>query len=244
MRGVKILLIIVAFFVLMEGHSQPSRKSAYSRSRHGFKSPKINRKKAQTICPVFETSQFPYHALGFKLGDPFALTYKYYPTKKIAFVADVGKPSSGLYNRYYREKFTEQNNAFADTLTGNARVTYSFHRVTFDWVGELKLLYSFDVRQIFPGLQAYIGAGWEWKRSKVRYEYFYNEDPMLGDLNNEFRSVSLRRSTMGPQGVCGIEYANFNLPFSAFMEIEYFIDIQSDPGWRRVEGGVGIRYVF
>ena len=42
----------------------------------------------------------------------------------------------------------------------------------------------------------------------------------------------------------GIEYAYFNIPISAFMELEYFTDIQADPGWSRFEGGVGLRYVF
>jgi hypothetical protein len=244
MRAIRILLVMFAICFFVEAYSQSSRKTNHSRSRLGYKTPKVKRKKAQTICPVFETSQFPYHALGFKLGDPFALTYKYYPNKKIAFVADLGKPSSGLYNRYYIEKFIEGQNASDDTLSGNAMVTYTFHRVTFDLIGELKLLYNFDVRQIFPGLQAYVGAGWQWRRSNIKYEYFYNENPQLGDLNNDFRSITLGRSTMGPQGVFGIEYANFQLPFSAFMEIEYFIDLQSDPGWRRVEGGVGIRSIF
>jgi hypothetical protein len=28
------------------------------------------------------------------------------------------------------------------------------------------------------------------------------------------------------------------------MEVEFFTDVQADPGWRRFEGGVGLRYVF
>ena len=42
----------------------------------------------------------------------------------------------------------------------------------------------------------------------------------------------------------GIEYAYFSLPVSAFMELEYFTDMQTDPGYARIEGGVGLRYIF
>jgi hypothetical protein len=49
---------------------------------------------------------------------------------------------------------------------------------------------------------------------------------------------------MGPQVAVGIEYSYFSIPISAFMELEYFTDIQADPGWTRLEGGVGLRYVF
>jgi hypothetical protein len=49
---------------------------------------------------------------------------------------------------------------------------------------------------------------------------------------------------MGPQVIIGIEYAYFQIPISAFMELEYFMDVQADPGWQRFEGGVGLRYIF
>ena len=49
---------------------------------------------------------------------------------------------------------------------------------------------------------------------------------------------------MGPHLVAGIEYAYFQLPISAFLEVEYFTDILADPGWKRFEGGVGLRYIF
>ena len=64
--------------------------------------------KAKTVCPIFENSKYPYHGIGVKLGDPFAITYKYYASKKFSIVADLGKASSGLYNRYFAEKFYEE----------------------------------------------------------------------------------------------------------------------------------------
>ena len=63
-------------------------------------------------------------------------------------------------------------------------------------------------------------------------------------MEDPFASLTRTRSTMGPEVVLGVEYAYFNIPVSAFMEVEYFVDVQADPGWHRFQGGVGLRYVF
>ena len=122
MRFQKFILLTILCFVLTE-HCVAQRsngKNAYSKSRLGLRTPKVKGYKAKIVCPIFEKSQYPYHGLGFKLGDPFALTYKYYPNEHFSFGVDFGKASSGLYNRYYREKFQEYGNQFADTLSDNA----------------------------------------------------------------------------------------------------------------------------
>jgi hypothetical protein len=227
--------------------AQTSRrsKSRYTRSRHNYRAPIVRGAKAKTICPVFESSKYPYHGLGFKLGDPFAITYKYYPSKKFSFAADFGKASSGLYNRYFREKFEGYAGSQKDTLSDNTSITYSSHLVKSDLVGELKLLYHIDASKVSPGLQIYVGGGWQWKSTSIKYGYFYNKrTPNGGELVNDFRTTNRQRVTMGPEAVLGIEYAYFQIPISAFMELEYFTDIQADPGWQRFQGGVGLRYIF
>lgn len=223
----------------------PKRTKPYSHSKMEFKPLKVRGRKARIVCPVFDKSEYPYHGIGFKLGDPFALTYKFYPNKKFSFAIDFGKASSGLYNRYFREKFEAYAAEGADTLSDNSSLSYSFHRLKTDFITEAKLLYHLPADKISPGLQVYLGGGWEWKNSNIQYDYFYNQTtPNGGELVNEFRIISRRRFTMGPQLVAGIEYAYFQLPISAFLEVEYFTDILADPGWRRFEGGVGLRYIF
>ena len=196
--------------------------------------------KAKTLCPVFENSRYPYQGIGIKLGDPFAITYKYYFSQKFAVAADIGKASSGLYNRYFREQF--DNYVVTDTFsTSDASIEYYTHKVLADLIGEIKLLYQLDASKISPGLQVYIGAGWEWKNTKLQYDYTYKENASEPDRFGRFERT---RFTMGPQAVIGIEYAYFKIPISAFMELEYFSDVLADPGWSRVEGGVGLRYIF
>jgi hypothetical protein len=214
-------------------------KSMYTRERYNSAA-RFKGAKAKTLCPVFENSRYPYQGIGIKLGDPFAITYKYYFNDKFAVAADIGKASSGLYNRYFREKFDEY--VVTDTFsTSDAAIEYYTHKVIADLIGEVKLLYSFDASKIATGLQVYIGAGWEWKNTKLEYDYTYRESASDPDKFGRFQRT---RFTMGPQAVIGIEYAYFKIPISAFMELEYFSDVLADPGWSRVEGGVGLRYIF
>jgi hypothetical protein len=238
-----VILLAIGLFIAEFGYAQRSnvRKSHYSRAH---RSPKVKGHKAKIVCPIFENSEYPYHGIGFKFGDPFALTYKYYPNENFSVAIDFGKASSGLYNRYFREKFALYA-AEADTLSDNSSLSYSSHQVKTDLIWEFKVLYHLEADKISPGLQVYIGGGWEWKNTQLKYGYFYNRTtPNGGELINEFRIFPRKRFTMGPQFVLGIEYAYFQIPISAFMEIEYFTDIQADPGWQRFEGGVGLRYVF
>lgn len=238
-----IIVLLVGLFITEYGYAQRSniRKSHFSKSHRG---PNVRGHKAKIVCPIFESSEYPYHGIGFKFGDPFALTYKFYSNKNLAFAIDFGKASSGLYNRYLREKFPLYVSQ-SDTLSDNSSLSYSSHQIQSDLIWEFKVLYHFKAEKISPGLQAYVGAGWEWKNTRLKYGYFYNRTtPNGGELINQFRVFPTQRFTMGPQLVAGIEYAYFQIPLSAFMEIEYFTDIQADPGWQRFEGGVGLRYVF
>ncbi len=224
--------------------SPNSGKSHYTRRYYNYRAPMVRGSKARLVCPEFTHSEYPYHGIGFKLGDPFGFTYKYYANKRFAVVIDFGKPSSALYSRYFREKFPSYQTG-SDTLSANASLAYSTHRVMSDMVGEVKFLYSVTADKITKGLKGYIGAGWEWKKTALRYHYFYNlTTPNGGDLLNEPGMFNRTRIAMGPEVVLGIEYAYFELPVSAFMEVELFTDLQADPGWRRFEGGVGLRYTF
>jgi hypothetical protein len=245
LKFIAVLSTCLFIIELAAAQRSNSGKSQYTRSHYNYRAPIVRGAKAKTICPIFASSKYPYHGIGFKLGDPFALTYKYYPSKRVSVAVDFGKASSGLYNRYFREKFDEYASKGNDTLSDNSSLSYSSHRVKSDLIGEFKVLYHIEASKISPGLQVYIGGGWEWKNTKLQYNYFYNRrTPSGGELINDFRTYDQQRFTMGPQVMMGIEYAYFQLPISAFMEVEYFTDVQADPGWHRFEGGVGLRYIF
>jgi hypothetical protein len=242
------LLLLIMLNLSVLAQKKPSvhnhGKSTYTRERFNYNATRVKGSKAKIVCPVFENSKYPYHGLGLKLGDPFAATYKFYPNKNYSFAVDFGKAASGLYNRYFREKFNSYQNL--DSLSENASLTYLSHKVKSDFIGEVKFLYHLDAKKISAGLQVYAGLGWEWKNSKVQYDYVYEREPSISDPEPENTPGRFVRSrfTHGPQAVIGIEYSYFQLPISAFMELEYFADVHADPGWRRTEGGVGLRYIF
>jgi hypothetical protein len=241
MRVAKNLIFFGLILLAADLYAQRSNnsKSNVTRSRHNHNAPRVRGVKAKIICPIFENSKYPYQGIGVKLGDPFAITYKFYTSEKFGVAIDFGKTASGLYNHYFRGKFTQY--AASDTFSSNeASLQYLSHKVKSDLVGEVKFLYHINAKKISPGLQAYLGAGWEWKNTRLQYDYLYDN----GLSENEFGRFKRNRLTMGPQLVIGIEYAYFQIPVCAFIEMEYFTDIQADPGWQRFEGGIGLRYIF
>lgn len=241
MQMSRVLLVTLICVVAAECvHAQRSR---VTRSQLRYSAPKVRGHKAKIVCPTFEKSAYPYHGVGFKFGDPFAFTYKYYPNKRFSFAMDVGKAASGLYSTYFREKFAGY--IVSDTFpSGEPTLTYQSHRARTDLVGELKAMYHLDGNQNSDGLRLYAGAGWEWKYTKLVYDYEESDHNFNEGGGPPFGSFTRNRMTMGPQLVLGIEYADFGIPVSAFMEAEYFIDVKADPGWQRFEGGVGLRYIF
>src|SRR5688572_24548802 len=143
-------LILLAFLILsgisvfgQKPRTHNGGKSTYTRERYNVNATRVRGHKAKIVCPIFESSKFPYHGIGIKLGDPFAVTYKFYPDKNWGIAIDAGKASSGLYNRYYIQKFEEYAES-GDTIS------YLSHRVNGDFVGEIKLLYHFDATKISP----------------------------------------------------------------------------------------------
>lgn len=230
-----ILIFISACCLTQVAFAQPKKNPRNSLSRS-----KSRPNKASIICPIFDEKRYPYQGIGLKLGDPVALTYKFYASKSLAFSVDVGKTASGLYNEYYRNSFADY---MPDTLTENESIQYLSHKVTSNIFLEGKFLYQWDAETISKGLQVYAGIGWQWRSANIEYDYLY-DDVSPGGSGVKTDKIIENRFTYGPVGVLGFEYAYFSIPISAFIEIEWFSDVGLDPGYNRFQGGVGLRYVF
>lgn len=235
------ILAICLLMLAQAGWSQKAKRTRKSHApEHYDKSiTRMSKGRTKILCPLFGNGK-SLHALGVKMGDPFAITYKYYLGERLGIVVDLGKASSGLYNRYYREAFPDF--LVTDTLQDEAQLTYLTHRVKSDWIAELKFLWHIDVKKITPGLKVYLGVGPEIKGTQLEYQYLYENNG--NGSGNPVGRFTRRRVTFGPQATAGIEYAHSQVPLSAFMELEFFNDVFADPGWRRFEGGVGLRYIF
>jgi len=228
------LFLVALLFLVFSTCVGQVRKSPRS---SGYRVPNVSRAKARIMCPIFENNQYPYQGIGVKLGDPFAITYKFYPNKHWALALDAGKAASGLYNRYYRDLFTS---FLPDSLEGAETIRYLTHKATRDLFIEAKFLYQWNADKISEGLQFYVGAGWQWRSTTLEYDYLYENGP----FDSQFNKFTERRSTYGPVVLTGIEYAYFSIPISAFIEVEWFTDVLLDPGYQRFQGGIGLRYVF
>jgi len=238
MRLSKYNLILV--FLFIGAGNALGQAGNKSRKSSGFSVPRVFGNKARIICPIFKESRYPYQGIGIKLGDPFALTYKFYASKHFAFAADVGKAASGLYNRYYRDKFVTY---LPDTLKKDQSITYLTHKAVSDLFIETKFLYQWDADKISKGLQFYAGLGWQWRNTELQYDYNFNDRKFNQD-DGKFGKLNKTRFTYGPVAVIGFEYSYFSLPVSAFIEIQGFTDALLDPGYTRFQGGIGLRYVF
>lgn len=229
---VSLLMIFVAIHCseaqtsIYKGKKLPTKRSSYNAIR-------IPKSKRGGICPIFDDSGYPYTGIGIKLGDPFALTAKFYFNKHFAIAADFGKSASALYSQYYTKLFDTYVPDPTDTIS------YFTHEVKNDWVGELKFLYHVDAQKLAPGLRFYGGAGLQARDLVINYQY-----EVKPPATPDFKTIQRKRSTQGVVGVLGVEYANFSLPISAFMELEYYYDLVKDPGWTKLQGGVGLRYIF
>lgn len=231
------VIILALLLVTVDCWSQAKSKSVRSST---FRVPRVTGNKARIICPIFEQSRYPYQGIGFKLGDPFALAYKFYPSKHFSFAVDAGKAATGLYNKYYRAAFSSY---LPDTLSPDQSITYLAHNAVVDWFLETKFLYQWDAEKISKGLQLYAGAGWQWRNTVLEYDYNFNDRSSNQD-DGKFGKFQETRFTYGPVLLVGFEYSYFSLPVSAFIEVEVFTDALIDPGYQRFQGGVGLRYVF
>lgn len=234
-----IVSLLLCFLFADELVAQKQRRpTATSHHRGRFKQINISRAKARVVCPVFDDSQYPYHGIGIKVGDPFAITYKFYASENFSIAIDGGKTASGLYSKYYRENF--EGIAEADTLIGEQSIEYLGHIVNEDYMLEGKLLYQKDASNLLKGLQWYAGGGVQWRRTDIQYEFLLQES----FDQTEIGVVDESYITAGAVVAFGIEYSYFTIPIAAFMEIEWYTDVLNDPGWSRFQGGVGLRVVF
>jgi hypothetical protein len=230
-QGIQLL-----FLILMVSQAYGQRTTYKGKKLtplRSYNDPSQVRAKAGSTVPLFDEAGYPYQGIGIKAGDVVALTFKFYISEHFALVADFGRTISPVYRHYYTDLFELYYPDPSDTLA------YVSHNVEFDWVGELKLLYQVDATSISRGLWFYAGLGWQMRDTRLEYDFITQApaEPV------ELRSLK-RHQTQGVTLTAGAEYANFSIPISLFIEAGCFYDMVKDKGWVRLQGGLGMRYVF
>ncbi len=158
---------IFLFSIEADAQKKGRRTKTFDQSR--YKKQRVQNPTGRVECPIFKVGEYPYNGFGFKVGDPFALTYKFYPAPFLGIAVDAGKPSSGLYNQYDRLNFGEYLQF--DTLADGESIAYIDHVVKSDWMLEVKALYHINAAAWVKGLQVYVGAGWQWRKTRIQYDY-------------------------------------------------------------------------
>lgn len=175
------------------------------------------------------------HQLGLRLGEPFSITYKTDLDDRFSVEGLVGRgsPNSAAY---YRRAFENnrplssavyQGHTTSDALSLNARVAY--HE---------DITSEFDITE--GTLLAYIGVGAQLRSVRTNYVYFTPNPSEQTVYRNESRS----NIDLGPEGYIGSEYIFQDLPISVFAEVGLFLELIDRPGHLKLQGGIGVRYLF
>ena len=82
-----LILGLILFLVIPQIELQAQHKHKMKPYFKGkYKNIKVPRSKKKVICPGYDGAGYPVQSLGIKLGDPIAITYKAYMSKRISIV--------------------------------------------------------------------------------------------------------------------------------------------------------------
>lgn len=175
------------------------------------------------------------HHVGIRVGEPFSITYKTYLDKKYSVEAMVGRAGANSA-QYYRRAF-ENNRPYSSAI-------YTSHASSDAFSLNLRGAYNEDISSEFNivegALFAYGGVGVQLR--SVRLNYVYHTSYSNTDM--EFRNIDRTNVDFGPEGFVGSEYFFEELPISVFAELGLFLEIINRPGHIRLQGGLGVRYIF
>jgi len=231
---IKCWVLALILVITAGGHQSMAQFKKHPRVGTGKPLPKFKRnRKTAIICPIFIASKYPYQGIGFKIGDPFAITYKLYLTPKFAVSLDGGSAASGLYREFHEENFS--NLGIADTTS------YEAHKINQEIVVQARIVFHQEIfARSIQGLDIIGGLGWQVRDIDIRYEFFTKDQFGIRESN----SISVNDFTMGPELMIGVEYAYFVIPVSAFAEVNFFQNLNVPNAKIRLQGGMGLRYVF
>lgn len=164
--------------------------------------------------------------VGLRLGDPLGFTYKNYMPGAKAVEVNLG--SSFGYANYYSSIFNDVSR-YDDFV-------YISHSVNYSFALQGRLLFHNLFPEDIEGLEWYYGFGAQAIFTGVDYQYRRN--------TGEIRRDNYTDLAIGPDGILGIEYNIPEVPLSAFLDVNLFMELVNNPFRFRFMGGLGVRYNF
>lgn len=173
---------------------------------------------------------------GFRIGDPYGLTVKYYFPKYVALEVVGGSSFAGLNAKYLRNWFVLDS--LNDPRNG-VFLQYTSHEVNTVYALQARIMFTHPVHKIkYPELSYYIGAGVQYMMLDVTYYYTYEVPPdmfTVKRLDQTFHNI-------GPEYIIGTEYDFKAMRLSTFAEINLFAQDRFKPFDLRLMGGMGVRW--
>jgi hypothetical protein len=186
------------------------------------------------LIVTFPISAFAQEdGIGLRLGEPLSITYKTFIDDNFAIEGLFGR--AGANNaRYYQRSF--------DNNRPTANAFYAGHSVRSVLSFNLRGLYHEDLSDelnIDVGyLLGYVGIGAQLRSARLDYAY---TDSSISTL---VMRESRRNLDFGPEVLAGAEYYFEELPISVFGEVGLFMELLDRFGHLRLQGAIGIRYLF
>lgn len=182
------------------------------------------------LAPIFASAQ--EDGIGLRLGEPLSITYKKFLDDNIAIEGMFGRAGINS-NQYYQRSF--------DNNRPSPNAFYASHSTGSSFAFNLRAAYHEDITDdlnIEVGyFLAYAGVGVQLRSTRVDYAY---TDGSAGILLRDSR----RNIDFGPEIFGGGEYYFDDLPISVFAEIGMFVEFLDRFGHLKLQGGLGVRYLF
>lgn len=170
--------------------------------------------------------------IGLRLGEPLSITYKKFLDDNFAIEGMFGRAGINS-NQYYQRSF--------DNNRPSPNAFYASHSTGSSFAFNLRAAYHEDITDdlnIEVGyLLAYAGAGVQLRSTRVDYTYG------AGDVTVLLRE-SRKNIDLGPEIFVGGEYYFDDLPISVFAETGVFVEFLDRFGHFKLQGGLGVRYIF
>ncbi len=189
---------------------------------------------------VFVLLSLPFLAIaqedgiGLRLGEPLSITYKKFIDDQFAVEAMFGRAGVNSAS-YYRRAFENNRptpNAFYNGHSTGMALSFNVRGILHeDFTDE------FNIEQGY--LLGYAGVGAQLRSVTVDYAFTDGGVSSTSILRDTRRNVDF-----GPEIFGGGEYYFDDLPIAVFAEIGLFMELLDRFGHLRLQGGLGVRYIF
>ncbi|MEX0882527.1 MAG: hypothetical protein WDZ72_03545, partial [Cyclobacteriaceae bacterium] len=170
-----------------------------------------------------------------RIGEPLSITYKTYIKKDISAEAMIGRGGPNSI-QYYRRAF-ENNRPLSSAIYNSQSASNALSL-------NLRLAYHQNYNSEFnisEGLLlGYGGVGLQMRSVEVTYYYHTPTGSETLPVSTETRN----NIDFGPEAFIGTEYLFQDLPISAFAEFGFFLELMDRLGHLKIQGGIGVRYLF